>query len=119
MTLYMPLPYRDYFYTKRPDYDPDIHGREIKLTGIYDLEVSHISQEAFMHYRGMKLQKAGNAIFSEPVFIPSNIENGWGCFSLCNTKRIKLLEYGQYYFYPDWNTSNPNWEVNDPVSANK
>ena len=101
--LYMiPIDLYNYtHYKKRPDYNPDIHGPENKSTEIIYLEVKHLSKETFMHYRSLAQQWAGGGILSEPVFIKSNIENGWGCFSLSNTKRIKLLEC-DYYRYPEW-----------------
>ena len=99
--LYMNHAGSDAYYKKRPEYDPDIHGREIKSTNFFYFEVKHLSTETFMHYRSLVQQPSGGGIFSEPVFVKSNMENGWGCFSLCNTKRIKLTEY-DYYTYPDW-----------------
>ena len=88
--------------TKSPGYDPDIHGREILESTTYYIDVKHISQEAFSHYRSTVMHyAAGSPIFAEPVFIHSNMENGWGCFYLYNTKRIRLLEF-ENYRYPDW-----------------
>ena len=101
LPLYMTQYYNYDGSDKRPDYDPDIHGREVRMTEIIYFEVKHLSKETFMHYRSLVQQRAGGGILSEPVFIKSNIENGWGSFSLSNTKRIKILEC-VYYRYPEW-----------------
>ena len=75
-------------------------GRELVFGYRYDLLVSHITQESFSFYRGIILQWKQDFFHSEPVVTPSNIHNGYGCFSLSNSVRHTLLEYRSYY-YPD------------------
>jgi hypothetical protein len=87
------------FYTERPEnYDPEIWGEEVIIDCTARLEVRHITGDAFRHYRGMKLQAEGLGFFAEPAPIPSNVENGYGCFSLQSTYGVELLSYRLYYY---------------------
>lgn len=81
-----------------PDYQPALHGPEIIIENKWEMSVAHISTEMFMHYRSLVLQGNGMGFFSEPIMIVSNVENGFGCFSLRNTRRIVLKEYQSYYY---------------------
>ena len=81
-----------------PDDDLQKYGPEEIRDYRIEMVVKHITSESFQHYRSMALQNEGNGIFTEPVSIKSNIENGAGCFSLCNTSRVKLLDYVRYYY---------------------
>jgi hypothetical protein len=87
---------------ERPDYyNPVYHGPEIIVENKRILKVGHISADMFRHYRSLVLQENGLGFFTEPVMIVSNVENGYGCFSLLNSLTIVLNEY-QTYFYPQW-----------------
>ena len=71
-------------------YDPWRHGNQNYIKKRMDLLVTHLSPEVFRQYRSMAFQMAGMDFFSEPVFISSNMENAYGCFSVQNTVRIPL-----------------------------
>ncbi|MDR1173038.1 MAG: DUF4249 domain-containing protein [Bacteroidales bacterium] len=87
-------------FPERPsDYTPEIYGEEVIYDNRTILVVKHITAETFRHYRSLLLQEAGLSFFSEPVQITSNIQNGYGCFSLQNSRRIVLKE-NRRYFYP-------------------
>jgi hypothetical protein len=90
-----------YTFPERPsDYTPEIYGDEVIYSNRTTLIVKHITAETFKHYRSLLLQEEGLGFFSEPVQITSNVQNGYGCFSLQNSRRIVLKEYSRYY-YPD------------------
>jgi len=74
-------------------YDPWWHGNETHVIRRMDLLVTHLSQEVFRQYRSMAFQIAGMDFFSEPVFISSNMENAYGCFSAQNTVRIPITVF--------------------------
>jgi hypothetical protein len=74
-------------------YDPWRHGDQTHLTKHRDLLVTHLSPEVFRQYRSMTFQIAGMGFFSEPVFISSNMENAYGCFSAQNTVRIPVSAF--------------------------
>lgn len=103
LSLYLPaMLYRHYGWkTPSLNYDPDKHGPEVHISYRHDLLVRHISEEAYMHFRNMTLQTQGIDFFTEPVNIPGNIQNGYGCFSVSNTKRFNLLNLDRYH-YPEW-----------------
>lgn len=91
-------------YRQRPsNYNPAIHGREVIFDNKWEIKIGHISAEMFRHYRSLLLQEDGMDFFAEPVLIVSNVENGYGCFSLQNSHRVVLKEYKTYY-YPEWRT---------------
>ena len=83
-----------------PDYDPDRDGEEIVLHVDINLLVKHITKETFRHYRTLAFQNQGLGFFSEPVTVSTNIENGLGCFSLCNSHQVWLYDT-VFYYYPD------------------
>ncbi|MDR2928098.1 MAG: DUF4249 domain-containing protein [Cytophagaceae bacterium] len=85
----------------RPEYNAEINGVELSVERTVNLLVKHISTETFRHYRSLVLQDGDMGMFSEPVSVVSNVENGYGCFSLQNTRRILMKEYSGYY-YPEW-----------------
>lgn len=86
-----------------PDYDPDRDGTEVKSYYANTLIVKHISTETFLHYRSLVCQKAGVDFFTEPAYIVSNVENGYGCFAAVNTQRIHLYDYVKYaYYHSPW-----------------
>jgi hypothetical protein len=58
-----------------------------------ELLVQQLTPESFKYYRSIVFQKESPAYFSEPVQVFSNIENGFGIFSIINTKRITLLDF--------------------------
>ncbi len=86
-------------YNQPRPYDPDkeIEIREANQT---DLIVTHLTTETFKHYRSLAFQLMGLGFFSEPVFINSNMKNGYGCFSVQNSARVNLLEREKYYYLP-------------------
>ncbi len=89
-------------FPERPsDYNPAVYGPEVIFDNQVTLTVKHITAETFKHYRSLVLQDEGLGFFSEPVQITSNVKNGYGCFSLQNSRRIVLKEYKLYY-YPEW-----------------
>lgn len=56
--------------------------------------LKQITKETWEFNRAYYLQYAGLDFFnSEPVTVPSNIQNGYGCFSLSNTVKFMVLEY--------------------------
>lgn len=56
--------------------------------------LKRITKETMQYYRSVLLQSEGLNFFnSEPTTIPSNIQNGYGCFSLSNTVKFMVLEY--------------------------
>jgi hypothetical protein len=46
----------------------------------------------------MAFQLAGMDFFSEPVFISSNMENAYGCFSVQNTVRIPFSTFEGWHY---------------------
>ena len=82
-----------------PDYNPENDGVEIIYSKRFDIIIKHISSEAYKHYKSLALQLTGMDFFTEPVNIVSNVENGYGCFSACNSTVISM-EY-EVYYYPE------------------
>jgi hypothetical protein len=89
---------RNVFPERPADYDPAIYGPEVIFDNRVTLVVKHITAETFKHYRSLLLQEEGLGFFSEPVQINSNVVNGYGCFSLKNTRRVVLKNYKRYYY---------------------
>ncbi|MDR1156168.1 MAG: DUF4249 domain-containing protein [Bacteroidales bacterium] len=86
-------------FPERPsNYTPEVYGDEVIYSYRTTLIVKHITDETFKHYRSLVLQGEGMGFFSEPVQIASNIQNGYGCFSLQNSCKIVLKEYRRYYY---------------------
>ncbi len=54
--------------------------------------VRQMNAELFKYYRGLVLQDASFDTFTEPVSVPGNIQNGYGCFSVCPAYSKILLE---------------------------
>ncbi|GHT68286.1 hypothetical protein AGMMS50239_33050 [Bacteroidia bacterium] len=79
-------------------YNPWLHGNQTHLTRHRDLLVTHLAPEVFRQYRSMAFQIAGMDFFSEPVFISSNMENAYGCFSAQNTVRIPVSAFEGWYY---------------------
>jgi hypothetical protein len=95
LDLYLSSPYEDpdenrYYPKPVIHYDPWRHGQQTHIVKRKDLLVTHLSPEVFKQYRSMAFQTSGMGFFSEPVFITSNMENAYGCFSVQNTVRIPL-----------------------------
>jgi hypothetical protein len=90
----------DAVYYPKPviHYDSDKHGDQTHVIKRRDLLVTHLSPEVFKQYRSMAFQTAGMDFFSEPVFIFSNMENAYGCFSVQNTVRIPLTVFEGWYY---------------------
>ena len=103
LDLFMPKNEMVPFYYQQkdrvPDYNPDRDGEEIVPNVDVNLLVKHITKETFRHYRTLAMQNQGLGFFSEPVSVSTNIENGLGCFSLCNSRQILLYESVYYYGY--------------------
>jgi len=93
-----------------PDYEHE-YGVECHVVYRHDLLVRHISEETYKNYMNMILQSKDIDFFTEPVNIPGNIQNGYGCFSVSNTKRFNLLNFERYrYFeclFKGYETENP------------
>jgi hypothetical protein len=47
--------------------------------------ISHLSTDAYRHYRSLAFQRSGTGFFAEPVAIASNFEQAKGCFAAVNT----------------------------------
>lgn len=63
-----------------------------------DICISHLSAVTYEHHRSLALQRSEIGFFTEPVSIPSNIENGYGCFAAINT--IRKTIYERYSCFP-------------------
>lgn len=63
-----------------------------------DICISHLSAITYEHHRSLALQRNGVDFFTEPVSIPSNIENGFGCFAAINTIRKTIHESYTCFF---------------------
>ena len=88
--FYLPYPPRDEYY--RPA------NAELVQVKQY-ITLKRLSEETYKYYRGICLQYQGLDFFhSEPVTLPSNIQNGYGCFSLSNSVNFTILEYSTYYY---------------------
>jgi hypothetical protein len=88
-----PLDESRYYSKPVVHYNPWRHGDQTHLIRRRDLLVTHLSPDVFRQYRNMAFQIAGMDFFSEPVFITSNIENAYGCFSVQNTVRISVSAF--------------------------
>jgi hypothetical protein len=97
--LYFPV-YNETHYYPKPVvvYRPYLHGNREHFIRKRDLLVTHLTQETFRQYRNMAFQLAGIGFFTEPVFITSNMENAYGCFSLQNTVRINVESFEGYSY---------------------
>ncbi len=84
--------YNESYYKDDPNYEKVFY--HIKLL----LSAKHITTATFDYYRSLALQYEGEGFFTEPVNIVSNIENGYGEFSVFNSVNLKLIEY-DYYKY--------------------
>lgn len=82
-----------------PDYSLEEYGPEVRTNYRHDLLVRHISEDTYKHIRNMALQSKGIDFFTEPVTISGNIQNGYGYFSLSNTKRFNLLNFEKYTYW--------------------
>ena len=82
--------YCDYF--ERNGYNPAwFYRTEYRLVAV----VKHICRESYDFYRTLISQSGEDDLgfLSEPAIIISNIEGGYGCFSVASTKQITLLNY--------------------------
>ena len=79
-------PYRD---------DPDY--RKITTYHTLSLRVTHIPPAVYHYYRSLSLNKDAG-MFSEPINVISNIENGYGIFSILNSTKVTLLEWETYKY---------------------
>ena len=66
------------------------------------LRVRHITEATFRYYRSLTLQSIGLDFFTEPVNIISNIENGYGCFTVFSAVDFQLLEYESVDYSGNW-----------------
>ncbi|MDR3367203.1 MAG: DUF4249 domain-containing protein [Prevotellaceae bacterium] len=55
--------------------------------------VAHLTPLSYTYYRSLSLQSEGIGFFAEPVSVPSNIENGYGCFSAISIARASIATY--------------------------
>ena len=72
------------------------------------MRIRHISTATFNYYRSLAMQNTGMGFFSEPVNIAGNIENGYGVFSVYNSKEIRLLDYDVYMWQVVYNFKSTN-----------
>ena len=79
-------PYRD-----NPDF------KEITTFHSLSLRVTHIPPAVYRYYRSLSLNKDAG-MFSEPINVISNIENGYGIFSILNSTKVTLLEWETYEY---------------------
>lgn len=93
-----PLDESRYYPKPVVSYDPWRHGEQTHVTRRKDLLVTHLSPEVFRQYRSMAFQLAGMGFFSEPVFISTNMENAYGCFSVQNTARILFSAFEGWHY---------------------
>ena len=95
--------YNDFFgygnQVRLSDYNLETDGAEVTRSCRFDVMIKHISPETYKHYQSMALQLTGVDFFTEPVNIVSNVKNGYGCFSACNS-HVTSMEY-ECYSYPD------------------
>jgi len=63
---------------------------------VLNMRIRHITTATFNYYRSLAMQNTGMGFFSEPVNIAGNIENGYGVFSVYNSKEVSLLDYDVY-----------------------
>jgi hypothetical protein len=83
-----------FYYPKSvTHYDPWVHGVQTHIIKRQELLVTHLSPETFRQYRSMAFQNAGLGFFTEPVFITSNMENAYGCFSVQHTIRVPMIAF--------------------------
>lgn len=58
-----------------------------------EVKVSRISEGSYDYYKSLALQYAGLGFYAEPAYIPTNVKNGYGYFSVYNTQSMKILDY--------------------------
>ena len=75
--------------------DPNIE--KITTHHRLSLRVTHLPPEVFRYYRSLIRNQSQN-FFREPVSIASNIENGYGVFSVLNSARVTLHEWDTYEY---------------------
>ena len=107
-----PLDESHYYPKPVVHYDPWRHGEQTHVNRRMDLLVTHFSPEVFRQYRSMAFQMAGMDFFSEPVFISSNMENAYGCFSVQNTVRVPVYAF-EGWNYSETVTDMDFWEEED------
>ncbi len=83
---------------KRPDYNPETDGPEIQCTQRIEFVVKHVTSETFRYYRSLALLQKGIDFFTEPMNANSNLENGYGCFSVSSSIRVHLLDDKKFYY---------------------
>jgi len=76
--------------------EDDPNFEKISTQHSLSLRVAQISPEVFRCYRSLMQNTTG--WFAEPVPVVSNIENGYGVFSVMNSVRINLLEWETYEY---------------------
>ena len=81
----------DYWY-------PEDSYEKIEINNKITLRVRHITNETFKYYRSLRMQDSGVGFFTEPVNIVSNIENGYGCFTVFSATNIELVEYNTFMY---------------------
>jgi len=60
------------------------------------LRAKNISEGAYQYFKSIKQQYYSDGPFMEPITIPSNINNGYGYFSIESTTTIILYQYESY-----------------------
>jgi hypothetical protein len=95
LTLYKFAERSDVYDENSPWYHPDMEVEIMKFVQhlTVTMRVRHISEATFKYYRSLLLQSDGVDLFTEPVTIQSNIQNGYGSFGVFNATDIQLLDY--------------------------
>lgn len=94
LNLLLAVPGLNFYF----DSDPD--APLIKVT--ISIRIRQVTEAAFDYYRSVVLQNEGVGFFTEPVSILSNIEGGYGCFSLTSsvTKQVLEIEWENPFYRP-------------------
>ena len=66
------------------------------LRYVLNMRIRHLTAATYTYYRSLAMQNIGMGFFSEPVNVAGNIENGYGVFSVYNSKEVVLLDYEVY-----------------------
>ena len=62
------------------------------------LRVTHVPSAVYRYYWSLAQNKNVLQLYSEPIIVVSNIENGYGIFSVLNSASITLLEWETYKY---------------------
>ena len=73
----------------------ELHPEIEKITTSHTLylQAKHITPAIYRYYRSLRQQENTNVLFGQPINIVSNIEGGYGSFSVYNTTSVPLMEW--------------------------